>query len=132
MQPITKVQGSPEEGSYLSRSQIREQVTGTGAVIVGRALAQGKSRAQTGAGSARRGGPEPGGRRGGHRLRQGPVAQEPGGVARAELSSECCRKSEACFERGRGIISHMFLKDYFYIDNRFFCRLPRIHLERSY
>ena len=79
-----------------------------------------------------RGGPEPGGRRGRHLLRQGPAVREPGGMARTELSSECWRKSEDCFERGRGIISHMFLKDYFYIDNRFFCRLPRIHLERSY
>ena len=42
MQPITKVQGSPEEGSYLSRSQIREQVTGTGAVIRGKSARAGE------------------------------------------------------------------------------------------
>ena len=43
-----EVQGSPEEGRYLSRDQIREQDAGTGQVIRGTAFPAGEQRFRQG------------------------------------------------------------------------------------
>lgn len=48
-----------------------------------------------------------------HRFKQRPAIRKPGGMVKTEFSSECHGKSGECFEQGRDIISHMFVKDYF-------------------
>lgn len=44
---------------------------------------------------------------------RGQLTRSHGGMARAEFSSECHRKSQECFEQGREVTLYMFFKGQF-------------------